>query len=122
MENASAPKQVHMVDAPYYAHAEPVHATASATDSNSAMMAMMAQMSEQANRDRIAAAADREALAADRLAFQQQQQQQQQYQQQHQSVTQQPHSNQQETRTVVTSTVDPPDHCQHFVCCIFFCG
>ena len=115
------------------AHA--VYATPSAPDSNEAMLAMVAQMKNEAAADRQAAAADRQKAAEERrLHEQNQQQQNQQRNMQHAPVQQQqpmpygqPQYQQQMghgpgATTVIQVPNNDVDHCQHFLCFIFLGG
>ena len=105
---------------PVYVHAEAVMAQPSAPDNNEHMMAMMSQIQAQAAADRQAAAADRQAAAEERRVFEQNQRARQQSAVQ----TQQPTMNRNpKTQTTVVHVQEQGiDHCQHFACCIFFCG
>lgn len=105
---------------PVYVHAEAVMAQPSAPDSNQHMMAMMSDMQAQAAADRQAAANDRQAAAEERRIFEQNQHARQQGAVQTQQPTQK--RNPQTQTTVVRVQEEGIDHCQHFACCIFFCG
>ena len=111
------------------AHA--VYATPSAPDSNEAMLAMVAQMKNEAAADRRAAAADlQRATDERRLHEQNQQHSMQQYapvQQQQPMPYGQPQYQQQmghgpSTTTVIQIPGGGIDHCQHLVCCLFLGG
>lgn len=108
-----------------YAEAQAVPTSGS---DNAAMVLLMQHMSEQATRDRQAAASDREALAHQQFEFNKQQQQLQQQQlqqhQQHQKQEQQQQRAQSPnvTKTAIIRDIIPPDHCQHFWCTVFLGG
>lgn len=105
---------------PVYVHAEAVMAQPSAPDNNQHLMAMMSEMQAQAAADRQAAANDRQAAAEERRLFEQNQRARQQNAVQTQQPTQ--NRNPRTQTTVVRVQEEGIDHCQHFACCIFFCG
>ena len=110
------------------AHAEAVYAVPSAPDSNEAMLAMVAQMRNEAAADRQAAAADLQRAADERRLHEQNQQRNMQYapvQQQQPMPYGQPQYQQpmgQGTTTIIQVPGGGIDHCQHFVCCLFLGG
>ena len=100
-------------------HAQAVYASPTAPDSNEAMLAMVAQMKNEAAADRQAAAADRQRAAEERRLHEQSMQRNVQ----HAPVQyQQPMGPGPGTTTVIQVPHADIDHCQHFVCCLFLGG